>query len=319
MNQNTTGVATFGTIVGGSAYTNGTYNGVQLTYSSGTTAATYPTANIVVSGGVVTSVTLVTAGTGFKDTTTVMTATAASIGGGTGTGFTVAVATLRSGGSNSAFGYQALCYNTTGGYNTAVGYQAGYYYNGTTGNNTTPSNSVYIGNGTSALADGQTNQIVIGDSAIGAGSNTVTLGNTSIVTTILRGGVYSGSLGVGTAASGTTGEIRATNNITAYYSSDKRLKENIVPIADALLKLNSLTGVEFDWTQNYMETHGGEDGVFIRKHDVGVIAQQLQTVLPELVIQRNDGYLAVKYDRIVALLIEAIKELEQRVKDLEAK
>ena len=158
----------------------------------------------------------------------------------------------------------------------------------------------------------------------GAATLSSTLGVTGAVTLSSTLGVtgaatLSSSLGVGTAASGTTGEIRATNNITAYYSSDKRLKENIVPIADALIKLNSLTGVEFDWTQNYMETHGGEDGVFIRKHDVGVIAQQLQTVLPELVIQRNDGYLAVKYDRIVALLIEAIKELEQRVNDLEAK
>ena len=93
------------------------------------------------------------------------------------------------GANNTSVGYNALMRNSTGGSNTAIGYAAGYYYNGTTGNNLTPSNSVYIGNGTSPLADAQTNQIVIGDSAIGAGSNTVTLGNTSIVTTVLRGNV----------------------------------------------------------------------------------------------------------------------------------
>ena len=125
-----------------------------------------------------------------------------------------------------------------------------------------------------------------------------------------------GSLGVGTAASGTLGEIRAANNITAYYSSDARLKENVVNIPDALSKVKSLNGVEFDWTDKYLEEHGGEDGYFLRKHDVGIIAQELEQVLPEIVADRPDGYKAVKYDRIVALLIEAIKELSEEVERL---
>ena len=172
---NTTNIATLGTITGGSSYTNGTYNGVVMTLSSGSTATTYPTANIVVSGGAVTSVTLVTGGVGFKDTTTVLTAPAASIGG-TGSSFTVPVATLAVGQNNNAIGYNAGRYITGGSVGNYIG-----------------TNSLFIGNGTQALADGQTNQIVIGDSAIGAGSNTVTLGNTSIVTTVLRGNV-----GIGT-------------------------------------------------------------------------------------------------------------------------
>ena len=93
------------------------------------------------------------------------------------------------GNSNSAFGYAALYSNISGVSNIGVGRAAGRYYNGGAGDNTTPSNSIYIGNSTSALANGQTNQIVIGDSAIGAGSNTVTLGHTTIVTTVLRGNV----------------------------------------------------------------------------------------------------------------------------------
>ena len=125
-----------------------------------------------------------------------------------------------------------------------------------------------------------------------------------------------GSLGVGTAASGTLGEIRAANNITAYYSSDARLKENVINIPDALSKVKSLNGVEFDWTDKYLEEHGGEDGYFLRKHDVGIIAQELEQVLPEIVADRPDGYKAVKYDRIVALLIEAIKELSEEVERL---
>jgi len=92
----TSGVQTLGTITAGSSYTNGTYTNVQLTYVSGATATTYPTANIVVSGGAVTSVTLVNAGTGFTNTGTVLSATAASIGG-TGSGFSIPVTALAPG------------------------------------------------------------------------------------------------------------------------------------------------------------------------------------------------------------------------------
>ena len=126
------------------------------------------------------------------------------------------------------------------------------------------------------------------------------------------------SFGVGTAASGTTGEIRATNNITAYYSSDARLKENINYIDDALGKVAKIQGVEFDWTEDYIAKAGGEDGYFVRKHDVGLIAQQVENVLPELVANRDDGFKAMKYDRVVALLVNAIHELTDRVEELEA-
>jgi hypothetical protein len=131
--------------------------------------------------------------------------------------------------------------------------------------------------------------------------------------------VQFGSFGVGTAASGTTGEIRATNNITAYYSSDKRYKKNVINIQNPLEKLQQINGVEFDWTEEYMSLHGGEDGYFIREHDIGVIAQEIEAILPEIVATREDGYKAVKYDRIVALLIEAIKELKSQIDELKNK
>ena len=126
-------------------------------------------------------------------------------------------------------------------------------------------------------------------------------------------------MGVGTAASGVQGEIRATNNITAYYSSDARLKEKIVQIENAVNKLSKIRGVTFNWTDEYIKQHGGEDGYFVRNPDVGVIAQELLMVLPEAVAERPDGMLAVKYDRIVALLIEAIKEQQLTINELEAR
>jgi len=124
------------------------------------------------------------------------------------------------------------------------------------------------------------------------------------------------SFGVGTAASGTTGEIRATNDVTAFYSSDVALKENIKNIPDPIEALKKLNGVLFDWKKEYIDQRGGEDGYFVRKKDVGVIAQEVEKVLPEAVAQRKDGIKAVKYDRLTCLLIEAVKVLSDKVEKL---
>jgi len=127
------------------------------------------------------------------------------------------------------------------------------------------------------------------------------------------------SLGVGTAASGTTGEIRATNNVTAYYSSDKKFKENIKPIESALGKVGYIGGKTFDWTQKYINDKGGEDDYFIKKHDFGVIAQDVQMVFPLAVRTREDRSLAVDYSKLVALAFQAIVELKAEVDALKGK
>jgi hypothetical protein len=71
-----------------------------------------------------------------------------------------------------------------------------------------------------------------------------------------------------------------------------------------------ISGVTYDWTEDYIKKQGGEDGYFTRKRDVGLIAQEIEKILPEIVVDREDGYKAIKYDRVVALLVEAIKELK---------
>ncbi len=124
------------------------------------------------------------------------------------------------------------------------------------------------------------------------------------------------SLGIGTAPSGTSGEIRATNDVTAFYSSDVALKENITNIPDPIEAIKKLNGVLFDWKKSYIDERGGEDGYFVRKKDVGVIAQEVEKVLPEAVAQRSDGIKAVKYDRLTCLLIEAVKQLNEKVEIL---
>jgi len=127
------------------------------------------------------------------------------------------------------------------------------------------------------------------------------------------------SLGVGTPSSGTSGEIRATNNVTAYYSSDKKFKENIQPIESALGKVSCIGGKTFDWTQNYINDKGGEDDYFIKKHDFGVIAQDVQEVFPLAVRTRKDGSLAVDYSKLVSLAFQAIVELKAEVDALKGK
>jgi hypothetical protein len=113
------------------------------------------------------------------------------------------------------------------------------------------------------------------------------------------------------------GNVNAAGEITAYYSSDKRLKENIRVIDSAMGKVEKLRGVYFDWTEENIKSRGGADGYFVRKEDVGVIAQEVQEVLPEIVAERTDGYLAVKYEKLVPLLIEAMKEQQQQIAQLQ--
>tara|TARA_B100000085_G_scaffold70116_1_gene62819 strand:+ start:14911 stop:17244 length:2334 start_codon:yes stop_codon:yes gene_type:complete len=124
------------------------------------------------------------------------------------------------------------------------------------------------------------------------------------------------SLGLNTAASGTAGELRATNDITAFYSSDVALKENIINIPSPLEMIKKINGVFFDWKDSFIKSKGGEDGYFVRKRDVGVIAQDVEKVMPEVVATRKDGIKAVKYDRLVSVLIEAVKELTDEVNEL---
>jgi len=138
------------------------------------------------------------------------------------------------------------------------------------------------------------------------------LGNSTIHSGSI-GNYQFNSIGVGTAASMVEGEIRATGDVTAFYSSDIRLKENINPINDALTKVEMISGNTYDWKTGFEEIHSNKG------RDVGVIAQELEKVLPEVVTERETGYKAVNYEKIVPLLIEAIKELSAKIKDLENK
>jgi hypothetical protein len=128
-----------------------------------------------------------------------------------------------------------------------------------------------------------------------------------------------GGFGVGTTADPGAGAIYATGNITAYYSSDIKFKENVRDIPDALATVNAIGGKLFDWKDSYITDHGGADGYFVQKADFGVVAQDVQKVFPIAVRTREDGSLAVDYEKLGALAFAALVELTKRVEALEAK
>lgn len=139
------------------------------------------------------------------------------------------------------------------------------------------------------------------NNALTAGANTTT-------------SVQLGSLGIGTAASGTTGEIRATNNITAYYSDD-RLKTKLGNIENALDKVKALSGFYYE-ANDVAQALG-----YTVKKEVGLSAQTMQNVMPEIVTTApiDDKYLTIWYEKTVPLLIEAIKELANEVDEIKKK
>lgn len=191
---------------------------------------------------------------------------------------------------------------------------------GGTGITTAPTNGqILIGN-SSAYSLGTISSGTGVTVSSSAGAISVAIGQavgTSAAVTFSQVTASSG-IGCGTAAP-TSGAIWATGDIIAFFTSDARYKENVSSIESALESVGKIRGVRFDWSQSYIDSSGGEDGYFVRKRDIGVIAQEVEAVIPEAVATREGGYKAVRYEKIVPLLIEAVKELKREVDNLRAK
>ena len=110
---------------------------------------------------------------------------------------------------------------------------------------------------------------------------------------------------------GINNTLNVGGDVIAFASSDKRLKDNIKPIEGALHKVSQISGNTFDWNEEKQDIYKGKD--------YGVIAQEIEKVLPELVVTRENGYKAVKYDKLVSLLIEGIKDLSKQIDELKNK
>ena len=180
----------------------------------------------------------------------------------------------------------------------------------------------YTGTGAGSTTNINTGAATTGTKTINIGTagttgsvTAVNIGSSVSGTTTIRGAVLVGAA----SASTTDGAIFATNNITAFAASDIRFKENVRDIPNALDKVNVIGGKLFDWSTQYIESMGGEHSYFMRKADAGVIAQDVEKVMPELVRTRDDGSLAVDYPKLVALAFAAIKELKAEIDELKGK
>jgi hypothetical protein len=200
--------------------------------------------------------------------------------------------------STSAVSEGTNLYYTDARARGAVSFTAGSgAYNSSTGVFTIPTNTNQLTNGAGYVTSSGVTSI--------ATSNGISGGTITSTGTLSLSGSYSGTWAV-------SGAITATGEVTAYFS-DQRLKTNIVPITEALDKVESISGYTFDPNETALAL-GIED-----RHQMGVIAQEIELVAPELVCDSAfAGYKTVRYDKLTALLIEAVKELSAKVKTLEA-
>ena len=124
----------------------------------------------------------------------------------------------------------------------------------------------------------------------------------TLTTLTVSGATATGALTV-------TGAVTATGDITAFFTSDKRHKNNIQTIPNALEKVTKLNGVTWEWNDDVNE-------VTKSTPKTGLIAQEVQEVLPEVVKTRDDGFLALDYSKMMGLMVEAIKEQQQQIEKL---
>lgn len=136
--------------------------------------------------------------------------------------------------------------------------------------------------------------------------NSVPIPGTTGATTVW-GNVEIGSMTV-------HGDLNVTGDITAFYTSDRRLKESLTKIPDALDKVSAINGYTFSWNADAVAM--GKDA---SQREAGVVAQEIESILPEVVQTKEDGFKAVRYEQLIPLLIEAIKDLRREVNDLKSK
>jgi len=180
-------------------------------------------------------------------------------------------------------------------------------------------NNVRANNLTLGLTAGTTINTTTGDLVLDSSNNKVHMTANAEVDGVLTvdSGTNSTSKDTGaviiTAGGlGVEGNIYAGGDIVAFNSSDVELKKDISPISNALDMINSLTGNTFAWKP--------EANIFGNKGmDTGIIAQEVEALgLPGVAKRRGDGTLGVRYDRLIPVLIEAVKELTAKVKSLES-
>ena len=231
------------------------------------------------------------------------------------------------GSGNIAIGETALRYNTSGINNIAMG-QAALRAN--TGNSNVAvgyaalmqkisgASNTAIGSGAGSNLSGGNGNIAIGYYAnlpLNNGSYQLSIGNVIYGTGLWNGASSDGKIGIGTSSPlyrlDVNGQVRSSAGVCT--TSDVRWKKDILPIKDALNKIRSLEGVEFDWRTVEFPNNNLPKG-----RQIGLIAQEVEKVLPEIVLTDEKGYKSIEYQNLSAVLVEAIKEQQTQITKLSA-
>jgi trimeric autotransporter adhesin len=215
---------------------------------------------------------------------------------------------------NTAIGVAALLVNSTGANNTALGWAAGSTANALSNGNTTGSNNTFVGANTGsggATPANLQNATAIGANAMVSANNSLVLGSINN----LNGATSSVNVGIGTATPAKSldvvGDIQASGCLLASgatiggtCSSDERLKTEIRALPDALDKLAQLQPVSFQWRNELPEYRFGP------AQAMGLIAQQVEQIFPEMVTTDERGFKQVNYSQLPYLMLQAIRELK---------
>ena len=134
--------------------------------------------------------------------------------------------------------------------------------------------------------------------------------NTNNQYVFVKSGTPKAAVDLDTGTFRCSGDLIADGDVIGYSTSDKNFKDNVAVIDGALEKIEKIRGVEFDWNEKQSKYAG---------HDVGVIAQEVEEVLPEAVRKNSDGVYQVNYEKLVPLLIESIKELKTEIEILKGR
>ena len=152
----------------------------------------------------------------------------------------------------------------------------------------------------------QTDSKYLRSNANDTASGIITISNSTASTTKTTGAlVVTGGVGI-------SGDLNVGGDVVAYASSDERLKDNIELISNPIEKVQSLKGVTWNWNDDASETQKSTP-------NVGVIAQDVEKVLPQLVHDRDNGFKGVDYAKLTGLLIEAIKDQQKQIDELKSK
>jgi hypothetical protein len=205
--------------------------------------------------------------------------------------------------SNVASGYNSLGNNTTGSYNTASGHDSLYYV-------ATGSNNVAMGHSAGRYEEGSNSFYVDNQdrgSTAGDKAGALLYGKFDAVpanqTLTINGSVGIGMTNPGHKLDIAGGNGRVESGYSWLTSSDERYKKNITTLENSLDKIMNIRGVRYDLKD--------EENITVGKgRHVGFIAQELEKEFPEFVVIEENGYRAVAYDKMTAVLVEAVKDLK---------